>query len=458
MSTTNSLSSLTGSLANSGTSTSSSGFGQGINVQQFVQYALANQQATITALQNEQTTLNSQTTEISKISTDINALDNAVFALSDPLGVLSSQTATSSNSSVLSATANSSATAGTHSITVNSLATTSSYYTDALASSSTTIAPGTFQIQVGSNSPVTVTVDSTNNTLSQLASTINGLNAGVSASVIQDANGYRLALVSNTSGAPGNITVSSNTTSLNFNTGVSGTNASLVVDGVPISSSSNTVSNVINGVTLSLGSASPSTPITLNVSPDTTQIASAINTFVNAYNTVIGDINTQFNVASDGSGGGPLEADNTLRDVQSQLLGAISYSISGNSGIVNLASLGINMNNDGTLSVDNGALSTALQSNYSAVQSFLQNASTGFAQNLSTVLSNINSPGTGLLSIDSQSITNTSQDLSTQISDLQASLAVQQQNLTTVYSQVNTTLQELPMLQNQISQQLAGLP
>src|SRR5579883_2792893 len=379
MSTTNSLSSLTGSLANSGTSTSSSGFGQGINVQQFVQYALANQQATITALQNEQTTLNSQTTEISKISTDINALDNAVFALSDPLGVLSSQTATSSNSSVLSATANSSATAGTHSITVNSLATTSSYYTDALASSSTTIAPGTFQIQVGSNSPVTVTVDSTNNTLSQLASTINGLNAGVSASVIQDANGYRLALVSNTSGAPGN-------------------------------------------------------------------------------NTVIGDINTQFNVASDGSGGGPLEADNTLRDVQSQLLGAISYSISGNSGIVNLASLGINMNNDGTLSVDNGALSTALQSNYSAVQSFLQNASTGFAQNLSTVLSNINSPGTGLLSIDSQSITNTSQDLSTQISDLQASLAVQQQNLTTVYSQVNTTLQELPMLQNQISQQLAGLP
>jgi flagellar hook-associated protein 2 len=301
-------------------------------------------------------------------------------------------------------------------------------------------------------------VDSTNNTLSQLASSINSQNAGVAASVIQDSNGYRLALVSTSSGAPGDLTVSGNTTSLNFNKAVTGTNASLVVDGVPISSASNTVSNVINGVTLNLGSPSPSAPVTLNVSPDTTQITSAINTFVSAYNKVIGDINAQFNVASDGSGGGPLEADNTLRDVQSQLLGAISYSVTGNSGIVNLASLGVNMNNDGTLSVDSGALSSALSSNYSAVQNFLQNTTTGFAQNLSTVLSNVNSPGTGLLSIDAQSITNTSQGLTTQISDLQASLAVQQQNLTLVYSQVNATLQELPLLQNQISQQLSGLP
>jgi flagellar hook-associated protein 2 len=304
---------------------------------------------------------------------------------------------------------------------------------------------------------VTITVNSTDNTLSQLAATINSQNAGVTASVIQDANGYRLALVSNTSGAPGQITVSANTTGLNFNTGVTAENASLEVDGVPISSASNTVSNVIPGVTLNLGSASPNTQVALSVNPDTTQITSAINTFVSAYNTVIGDINSQFNVAADGSGGGPLEADNTLRDVQSQLLGAISYSISGNNGIVNLASLGINMNNDGTLTVDDSTLDTALQSNFSAVQNFLQNATTGFAQNLSTALSNVNAPGTGLLSIDAQSITNTSQDLTSQISDLQASLAVQQQSLTDVYSQVNATLQELPLLENQISSQISGI-
>lgn len=326
-----------------------------------------------------------------------------------------------------------------------------------MASSSTPITAGSFQVQVGSNQPVTVTVDSTNNTLSQLAASINSQNAGVTASVIQDSNGYRLAVVSTSSGAPGDITVSGNTTSLNFHKAVTGTNASLVVDGIPISSANNTVSNVINGVTLSLGSPSPNTPVTLNVSPDTTQITNAINNLVTSYNTVITEINSQFNVASDGSGGGPLEADNSLRDVQSQLLGGISYAISGNNGVVNLASIGVNLNNDGTLSVDSGALSSALSGNFAAVQNFLQNATNGFTQNLSKVISNVNAPATGILAIDQQGVTSTSQGLTSQISDLQAALAVQQQNLTNVYAQVNATLQELPLLQSQITQQLAGI-
>jgi flagellar hook-associated protein 2 len=228
------------------------------------------------------------------------------------------------------------------------------------------------------------------------------------------------------------------------------------VDGIPISSASNTVSNVINGVTLSLGSPSPTTPVTVNVNPDTTQASTAVNNLVSAYNTVIGEINSQFNVASDGSGGGPLETDNTLRDIQTQLLGGISYSISGNSGIVNLASIGVNFNNDGTLSVDTGKLTSALSSNYSAVQNLLQNSTNGFAQNLTTVLANINAPSTGILSLDAQSIASTSQGITSQVADLQAALAVQQVNLTKIYAQVNATLQELPVLESQISQQLAS--
>ncbi len=242
---------------------------------------------------------------------------------------------------------------------------------------------------MGSATPVTVTVNSSNNTLSGLAASINSQNAGVNASVIQDANGYRLAPVSTATGAPGDLTVSGNTTGLSFTKAVTGKNASLVVDGIPISSATNTVSNVINGVTLNLGSPSPGTPVNVNVGPDSTQITGAINNLVSAYNTVIGEINSQFAVGSDGSGGGPLEADNTLRDVQSQLLGVISYSVTGNSGIVNLASLGVNLNDDGTLSVDSGALASALSSNFSAVQNFLQNSTTGFAQNLSNVLANV---------------------------------------------------------------------
>lgn len=457
MSTTNALSSLSSSLGGSGSGTSSAGLGQGINVQQFVQFAVANQTAAITALQTQQTTLGSQTGEIATINSQLADLSSAAAALSDPLGALSAEAATSSNSSVVSATASSTATPGPHTITVSSLATTSSYFTNELTTSATTIGAGNFTIQVGTSPPVTVAVNSTNNTVSQLAESINSQNAGVTASVIQDSNGYRLALVSTTSGAPGDITVSGNTSGLIFTKAVTGTNAALVVDGIPISSASNTVSNVINGVTLNLGSPSPTTPVTINVSPDTTQAATAVNAFVTAYNTVVTEVNNQFKVGADGSGGGALESDNSLREVQSALLGVASYSVSGNNGVVNLASIGVNLNDDGTLTVDNAALSTALSSNYSAVQNLLQNSTTGLSQNAYSAISSLTAPTSGILTLDSQTITSTAQGLGQQISDLQAALVLQEQNLTSVYSTVNATLQELPLLESQTTQQLAAI-
>jgi flagellar capping protein FliD len=81
----------------------------------------------------------------------------------------------------------------------------------------------------------------------------------------------------------------------------------------------------------------------------------------------------------------------------------------------------------------------------------LQNTSTGFAQNLGHVVRNINAPSTGILSIDSQSIQSASNGLTQQINDLEASLLVQVANPDEVYSQVNTTLQELPLLIAQLN-------
>ncbi len=443
-------------LASSAASTNSStGLGEGIDVQQFVQLAVAGDQANITNLQNEQTTLNSQTTALQQITTDLNNLQTAAEALSDPLGALAAQVATSSDSSVVSATAASTAASGVHTVTVNNLATTSSYYTDSVASSSTPITTGNFTIQAGSSAPVTITVDDTHNTLDGLANAINSQNDGVAASVVTDANGTRLAIVSNTSGAPGDLTISGNTTSLTFNKAVAGTNASLVVDGVPISSTTNSVSGVINGVTLSLTAPSASA-VTISVNPDTTQATTAINNFVSAYNTAIGDINTQFAVNPDGTANGPLEADGSLQQAQQALLGAIVYSSATSGAVSNLASIGVNLNDDGTLSVDSGTLAAALSSNYSDVQNFLQSTSTGFANNLSNTVNSLVEPSTGILSLDASGIAQSSQDLASQISDLQAALTIKEQNLTTIYAQVNTTLQELPLLEQQTSQQLSS--
>ncbi|HSC44509.1 MAG TPA: flagellar filament capping protein FliD [Candidatus Acidoferrum sp.] len=175
------------------------------------------------------------------------------------------------------------------------------------------------------------------------------------------------------------------------------------------------------------------------------------------HHTAIKDINTQFTVNSDGTIGGPLNADGSVRDAQGTLLGAAAFSVSGNNGIVNLASLGINLNNDGTLSVDQSTLNSKLSSNFSDVQNFLQATGSGFAKNFNSSLNSLVSSGTGSLALDAQGLSSTSQSLNQTISDLQDALSIKQQNLILVYSQVNATLQELPLLQAQLSQQLAGI-
>jgi flagellar hook-associated protein 2 len=427
-----------------------------VDVQALLNAATTAAQQPLVLLQQQQSTLQTQSSTLTALQNDISALSTAVTALGDPSGGVSALSATSSNSNVLTASADFTATAESHNVTVTSLATTASYYTNAVASSSTAIATGTFSIAVGASAPVTVTVDSTNDTLAGLASSINGLNAGVTASVVNDANGARLAISSNTSGLPGDLTVSANTTGLTFNKAVTGANAALTVDGVPIDSTSNTVTGVIPGVTLNLVGASPSTSVSINVTPNTTQASSAINTFVSAWNTVIQDFNSEFTVGSGATNVQPLESDGTVRDAQQQLLAAVTYSIGGNNGFVNLASMGIDLNNDGTMTVDSSKLTSALGNNFSNVQSLLQGTS-GFSTYMSNVLNQLTDPTQGSLTLDLQGMTQSNQDLSNQISDMQSTLAAKNQFLTAQYDQVQVALQELPLIQSQVTQQLGSL-
>ena len=473
------LSSLTNALGSGSSSSSNSssssaaggtGLGQGIDIQQFVQFAVANQQATITSLQNQQNNLTAQQSELGTITSQFLTLESAAYALKDPLGAMSAETASSSNSSMLTASASYTATPSSHTVSISNLATTSSYYTDSVATSSTALASGdTINISVGGTSVAGITIDSTNNTLGTLATAINTATSAVHASVVTDANGSRLALVSASSGAPGDIAVTgslhltdANNTAVKFNQAVQGKNANLFVDGMPVSSTSNTVSGVIEGVVLNLAAPTVTNgvdnPVSLTVAPDTTQATTAINNFVNAYNAVTTEINNQFKVGANGAANGVLEADSSLRQAQSMLLGAASYAMTGNNGIVNLASIGVNMNDDGTLTVDKGALSSALSSNYSAVQNLMQNSINGFGKNFDQMVLSLDLPSTGLLAIDGQSITSLSNDIGQRITDLQAAMVVQEAQFTAIYSKVNTTLQQLPMLMAQMSQQLSSIP
>src|SRR5208337_3567985 len=159
-----------------------------------------------------------------------------------------------------------------------------------------------------------------------------------------DANGSRLAIYSQSTGAPGALAIVNNTTTLNFEPPVGGTNADISINGIPYASTTNTVTGAIPDVTLNLATALPGTPVTITVGPDTTAITNAINNFVLEYNTVIGDINTQFTVNAATNTEGPLGADTYLRNLQSSLLADAGYQTTDptsiSSGLTNLAQLG----------------------------------------------------------------------------------------------------------------------
>lgn len=448
--------------------------GNGIDVNSVVEEMQSASESQITSLQDQVTTLQSQESDLSSINSDLNNLASAVQALTDPTGVFSEVTANSSLPAVVTATATSSATAGSHTVVVSGLASAGTVYTDALSSESTSILPsgatsGELQLQIGGSSGTTQTIQITagsNDTLTTLASYINqqstANNWGVTASVLSDASGYRLAISSNATGSTGALAITQNTTldsngnatgtstDLTFETPVGGTNATLTIDGIPYSSTSNTVTDAIQGVTLNLVSAY-SGEAQITVSADTSDETTAITNFVDAYNQVVEDMNNQFNYSSSTDSQGPLASDAGLRTLQTSLMADVTYSnLSNSNGLVNLASLGINMNNDGTLTVDSQTLSNELSSNPSAVQDFFQNSATGFATNFNADLTNLTSTTTGPLNVDITQNEAEQTDLNDQITNFQQELATQKQNLIQEFSDVNASLEEYPYLLQEV--------
>jgi flagellar hook-associated protein 2 len=431
------------------------GFGQGLNVQSVVQSLTTAAQAGESVYTAEQTFYQSQISDLQSVTNLLTTLQTATQALQDPAGALSARDANSSNSGVVTASANSGVSTGNYSIIVNNLASTAILTSKPQSSATAAVGAGTIQYTIGSNN-YTINVGS-GDTLNSLVSTINNGNYGVTASIVNDSAGSFLTLTSNTGGAAGDVTNLTDSSGLGLSTAVHGQDASLSVNGVPITESSNTVTGVIPGVTFNLQGTSAS-PVTISVTPDVTQATTAVNNFVSAYNAVAQAMNTEFTYTAGASSQPPLFSDSALQQVQSTLASDINYFTSGNGGINSLASLGVNLQQDGTLSVDSSTLTSALTSNASAVQSFFQGADlvSGFGGQLYNDLNKLNDPTQGALALDLQGINQQEQDVTTTINNFNANLQQQQQQWTTEYSQVSATLQELPSLIQQAGGQISS--
>ena len=431
----------------------------GIDVTAAVNSAVTAAEAPEEAWQAQGNTLESQINALNQIQADATSLDNDIQNFNSITGPLSAMTANSSNSSVVTASVASGGAVGNHEIVVTSLATTASWTSATYASSTTAMPAGSFTITDGSGTATTITADGTE-TLSDVATAINSDNLGVTASVITDDTGSRLAIVANSSGTAANFTVaSSGATDYGFTQAAIGNDASLTVDGISIASATNNVTGVVPGVSLSLVSADPGVNVSLSVAPDTSQVQTALQQFVTDYNQLVTDLSAQFTFSSSTGSEGVLASDSTVRNLQSEVLGALDYTYtpaSGTTTVPNLMSLGISVDDTGKLTLDTSTLDSAMQNNFSDVQSFFQGAAfNGFANSLDQQLTSFISPAQGAFTVDLQSMNSQITDLQNDISDFQTNyIAPLQTELQADYSQAEIALQELPNEMKEIDQEL----
>jgi flagellar hook-associated protein 2 len=449
--------------------------GQGFDVTSTVNQIVTNLQAVETPWKTQLTTLQNQDTALTSLGTQLSTLSTDLQNLTDFNGTMAYKTGSSSDTNVLSlSSASATAVAGTHTVTVQNLAQTSSAASDSVKASDVLTGGITFKVGIGDWQTVNVGDDSTAATLSGLSAAINNADVGVTASVLTNADGtQRLSLVSQTSGLAGQITIanSSNNSSIpttladsttaDKNTGLGlatiqdGLDATMTVDGIPnITSASNTVTNAIPGVTFQLlstgtpvSSSSGSTPETVQIviDNDTTSIETAINTFVTDYNTIMQAINAQEGKDSSGNPE-PLYGTSILAELQEGLESAVSSSF-GTNTINSLISLGItaNASADGTISLDADTLSNALNSNFNQVVSLFQDTGS-FGSTFTNTLNGLgnSSADGGEISLALSEDSSEETTLNDNVTKQEALIATQKTSLTTELNTANEVLQAIP--------------
>lgn len=376
------------------------GLGSGLDINSLVTQLVAAERA------GSDLTLDRQNAKFSSKFSALGSLKSGLSTFQSFLGGLntlsnySKVSASSSASSELSASADSTAVPNDYSVDVTQLATSHSLASSAFADSDTTaLGTGTLTIRFGTtdytlgsdtynsfvlnpeSSVATITIDSSNNTLEGIMGAINTADIGVSASIINDGSGFRLLMTSDTTGAENSLEISVTDDDAN-NTDTSGlsrftfnsaaTNmvqtaaaqdALFTVNGLAVSSATNTVSKAIPGVTLTLKTLTTST-VALSVKQDNTAVINAVGSFVAGYNQYITTSNALSAFDAEKNIPAVLVGDFTLRSINGQINTILRSAVAGLSGsIKSMSELGITTTVSGTLEVDSVVFNAALAAN-----------------------------------------------------------------------------------------------
>lgn len=356
------------------------GLATGLDTDSIIEGLLEIQQSRIDKLSVRREEVLQKQSAFKGVEAQLLSLRGSLGQLSGTLNnVFDTKIASVNDETSLSVAADKDAVPGVYSLTVNQLAKANQVATQGFAEADSEITLGDIELQVGDGDAVTVTIDSSNNTLLGLSQAINDSDGDVSARIINDGSGatpYRLLLTSKLTGATNTIAVTNNlaatagsATQPAFDTGnpvQEATDAEISLGSgagaITIASATNQIDELIPGVSIDLKAADASKEITVTVTEDIESATTAVQGFVSTYNSVIDYLDSQqaYNDVTDVAS--PLLGNRTAINLQNELQQTLTTSISGlTTGANRLSTVGITFGDDGRLELNNSKLQAALK-------------------------------------------------------------------------------------------------
>jgi flagellar hook-associated protein 2 len=421
----------------------------------------------------------------------MSGVQTAANALTNPL-LWSGSTVTSSDTSAVSVSAASNVATGNYAVTVQALASSQTLASaSAFTDNSALPGSGTLTLQLGSwdtgqanfspksgSSAVDITIAATD-TLSKVVEKINGAGAGVSASLVTDASGVRLSLRSTATGEANGFRLTAADSDGNNSDGLGlsvmafdppngatamqlmqgSADAKATVNGIAVTSASNAMTGVIEGLTLNLNKVS-STPVNVAASADTGSVQTAIKTFASAYSAMVNYLNSQTKYDPTSKVGGILQGDSAATNLQGKLRSMVGASSGASSAFARLSDIGLQVQRDGTLTVNQTKLDAATGKLAELKKSFANtdtanSANSGFARRFSDLAmqalgvdGTITTRTAGLQKL----ISKNGQDqtaLNTRVDSFQARLVAQ-------YTALDANVSKLNALSSYVTQQITN--
>ncbi len=372
---------------------SSAGIGSGLDVQSIVSKLIALEKQPLTQLQSRGSTLSTKISSWGTVKSQLSSLQDAARALTTASN-WSSRSFASSNTSAITGSVTSSAAAGAYSVNVTALAQQQVTRTaSGIAAGSGVGQSGTLEITLGSwsgstfsasGSAVTLSVSSTD-TLGTIAQNINNLGAGITATVVTSGGQDNLILRSDKTGATQGFQIRAldgTSTPITSGTGLgalayaynSGSasfygmtqtqaaqNAAATIEGIAVTSSTNTISDAVAGLTLELKDETAS-PVTVTVGKDLDAVKAKIQSFVDAYNTLVSTLAdyTKYDQGTDKAG--PLQGDSTAVGMLNTLKRMVGATGPAGTSFSRMSDVGLELQQSGKLTVNSTKLTTAMNS------------------------------------------------------------------------------------------------